>query len=83
MAVALLNMFHHGIGDTIYLGGRGAFANHEVLERGLFELAHVDDLDVVGLAILQTLDNRGKKFILQCCIRLIGLEIGREVNNKI
>ena len=51
------------VGNAQHVGGRGAFANHEVLESGFVELAHIDDTDVACLAVLKTFDDDFYKFV--------------------
>ncbi len=51
------------VGNAQHVGGRGAFADHEVLECGFVKLAHVDDADVARLAVLKTFDDDFYKFV--------------------
>lgn len=45
------------VGYAVDVGGRGAFADDKVLESGLLDVAHIDYLNVTGLAVLKTLDD--------------------------
>lgn len=47
----------HAVGDAGNMGGGIAFADDEILEGGLLKMPHVDDLDVMGLGLLQALDD--------------------------
>jgi len=44
------------VGYAVDMGRRCAFTHYEILEGRLFDVAHVDYLNVSGLAVLKTLD---------------------------
>lgn len=45
------------VGDTVDMNRGRSFADNEILERGFLELAHVDNLYVLSLAILKAFDD--------------------------
>ena len=63
LARLLFDIVDELVGNAQHVGGRGAFANHEVLESGFVELAHIDDTDVACLAVLKTFDDDFYKFV--------------------
>ena len=63
MARLVLDMVNELVGDAQHVGGGGAFADHEILECGFLEIAHVDDLNVAGLAVLKSFDDDVYQFV--------------------
>ena len=57
LSVVLLNVIDQPGGDAQDVGGGGAFAYDEVLEGGFLDVAHVDELEITGLAVLKTFDD--------------------------
>lgn len=57
LSVVLLNIIDQTGGDAQDVGGGGAFAYYEVLEGGFLDVAHVDELEITGLAVLKTFDD--------------------------
>ena len=60
--VAFAKMLQHVLDQSArnagYLGGGTAVADDEIIEGRFFHPAHVDNLDVVSLAVLKTFNNR-------------------------
>ena len=57
LARLLFDIVDELAGNAQHMGGRGAFADYEVLECCFVELTHIDDTDVVCLAVLKTFDD--------------------------